>query len=255
LQTNSPQLVRDDKKRYAGPNAAPGDYVARRLDGTQTIFKGQTGFLAQVIGCRLQHPEYEPSRGTERGRFVKDHGARQPPDARFLYADRDGVEQTGWWRGNGNRILPTIIALLLVEGSGYAMSFYRSAYERGEDLSGRASRLRVKIGDDVIASPVVGKFHITSEVVKEGDRRWFKPVIGSVVYKLGEDQGPTLEEARFAKGLRDNFRAGGEWAPLEPPAPPSSYPALVTEPPRWDEPPPRDDDEIVDINPDDEIPF
>jgi hypothetical protein len=252
MQTNSPQLI-PGEKRSAPAGTAAGDYVARRLDGTQTVFKGLTGFLAQVIGCRLSHPEYEPSRGTERGRFVEDHGERRPPDTRFLHADRDGVEKSGYWRENGNRIVPTITALLLVEGFGYAMNFYSSAYERGEELGSRAARLRVKIGDDVIASPVVGKFLITSELEKKGDRRYFKPKVGSIIYKLGEEQGPTLEEVRFAKGLRDSFKAGGEWAPLEPP-PPSSYPKLVTERSNWDEPP-RGDDEITSIDPDEEIPF
>jgi hypothetical protein len=254
LQTNSPQLVRDDKKRYAGPNAAPGDFVARCLDGTQTIFKGTTGFLAQVIGCRLSHPEFEPDHGTERGRFVEEHGERRPPDAQFLYPDRDGVEKTGWWRPNGNRVMPTITALMLVDGFGYAMSFYRSAYAIGEELASRAARLRVKIGDDVIASPVVGNFLITSAVVKQGDRRWFKPLIGPV-YKLGEEKGPLLEGVRLAKELRDSFKAGGDWSSLEPPAAPTSHPAVAIERPNRDEPPPPQDDEIVSIDPDDEIPF
>jgi hypothetical protein len=254
MQTNSPQLL-SGEKRSAPAGTTAGDFVARRLDGAQTVFKGQTGFMAQLIGCRLSNLEYEAGRGTERGRFVEDHGERRPPDTRFLYADRDGVEKTGYWRENGNRIVPTITALLLVEGFGYALSFYNTAYAVGEDLSRRAARLRVTIDGTVIASPVVGNFLITSEVEKKGDRRWFKPVIGSVIYKLGEEQGPTLEEVRFAKGLRDSFKAGGEWMPLEPPTSPSSSPALVTERPDWDEPPPRGDDEITNIDPDDEIPF
>jgi hypothetical protein len=211
MQTNSPQLI-PGEKRSAPAGTTAGDFVARRLDGTQTVFKGKTGLMAQLIGCRLAHPEYEPSRGTQRGRFVHDHGERRPPDTRFLYADRDGVEKSGYYKENGNRVVPTITALLLVEGFGYALDFENTAYAVGQDLSSRAARLRVKIGDDVIGGPVVGKFLITSELEKKGDRRWFKSVIGPV-YKLGEEKGPTLEEVRFAKGLRDSFKAGGEWAP------------------------------------------
>jgi hypothetical protein len=103
LQTNSPQLIPGDK-RFAPAGTMAGDYVARRLDGKQTVFKGQTGFLAQVIGCRLSNREYEANRGTERGRFVEDHGERRPLDTRFLYADRDAVEKrrllAGKWQSD-----------------------------------------------------------------------------------------------------------------------------------------------------------
>jgi hypothetical protein len=151
--------------------------------------------------------------------------------------------------------VPTITAFLLVERAGYALNFYSSAFAIGEDLASRAARLRVTIDGVTIASPVVGNFHITSELEKKGDRRWFKPVIGRVIYKLGDEKSPTLEQVRLAKGLRDTFKSGGEWMPLEPSTPSSSHPAVVTERPDWDEPPPRDDDEIVSIDPADEIPF
>jgi hypothetical protein len=254
LQTNSPQLIPGDK-RSAPAGTVAGDFVARRLDGTQTVFKGRTGFMAQVIGFRLTHPEFEPNHGTERGRFVEDHGPQRPLDARFLYADRDGVEVTGWWRDNGNRILPTLIGLFLVEGAGYAMSFYRTTYAVGEEIASRASRLQVTIDGTTIASPVVGKFLIASELEKKGDRRWFKHKIGRVV-KLGDDSGEvTLEEVRLAKGLRDSFKAGGEWMPLETPAPAMLRQAVEAQPPQWDEPPAHDDAGVVDIDPNEELPI
>jgi hypothetical protein len=134
------------------------------------------------------------------------------------------------------------------------MSFYKTAQAVGEEVVSRASRLRVKLGDDVIASPVVGKIQIVSELEKGGDRRYFVPKIGRIV-KLGDSDEITLDEVRFGKGLRDSFKAGGEWLPEEPPEPPILRQSVEAQPPAWDEPPPHDDADIVDINPDDEIPM
>jgi hypothetical protein len=259
MHPNSPQLLPGGK--FSAPaGTVAGDFLARRADGTQTVYKGATGFLGQMIGVRYHSAEYEPDEGSERGRLVADHPGQTPQQlgGRFLRVGRDDTDKSGWHLGR-NRLIPTYDILFLIDKHGYVMSFYKTAEAVGEEIVRRASRLQVKIGDDVIKSPVVAKIQIISELEKKGDRRYFVPKIGRII-KLGESDEIALDEARSAKHLRDAFKAGGEWMPEEPPEPPpavlpSSYPALVTEPPGWDEPPPHDDADIVDIDPEDEMPL
>jgi hypothetical protein len=258
MHPNSPQLLPGGK--FSAPaGTAAGDFLARRADGTQAVFKGATGFQGQVVGVRYHTAEYEPDEGSERGRFVCDHSGEAPQQlgGRFLKAGRDDTDKSGWFLGR-NRLVPTYDVLFIIGGHGYVMPFYKTAEAVGEEIARRAARLQVKIGDVVIKSPVVAKFQIVSELEKKGARPYFAPKIGRIL-KLGESDEITMDEVRLAKQARDVFKAGGEWLPEEPPvppavaSPPSQYPVLVTEPPSWDEPP--HDADIVDVDPEDEAPF
>jgi hypothetical protein len=257
MHQSSPQLLPGGP--FSAPlGTVPGDFLARRADGTQTVYEGATRFMAQVIGVRYHSAEYEPDTGSERGRFVCDHPGETPQQlgARFLRADRDGVAKSGWCLG-ANRLIPTYDILFLVDGHGYVMAFYKTAEMTGEEIARRASRFQVKIGNDTIKSPVVAKIQIISVLEKgKSGRKYFVPKIGRIV-KLGESDDITLDEARKGKVLRDAFKVGGEWMPEEPPEPPpsSSSTSAVIEPPVWDEAPPHNNDDIIDIDPDDEYPL
>jgi hypothetical protein len=216
------------------PGAAIGDYVVPQGD-KRVVFRGSTGFAAQIIGFDLSHPEYTVGVGAgDRGVFVCDHGRQGPEDMRWFKEGEKNVAKQGYYRVNGgqpgNKVVPTITAYMLVNGHGVAYAMYGTAYPIGRDLVTRAERLRVKAtGPDgkpeELKGCTLGKFLFTSRFEKKA---YTYPVpVAEILGKLGEAGGPTLEEWRKIQPLRQAFKEGGNWVPaeaLDPPAPPPELP-------------------------------
>ena len=152
----SPELMAGGP-RYA-PGAAIGDYVVPQ--GDRRVVFGETGFVAQVIGFNLSHPEYTVGvgAGDDRGQLVDDHGRQAPEDMDFFktaggVSKKIGpysaglVAKTGHYRivdgKPGNKVVPTITAYCWSTATAsYAM--YGTAFAAGRDLAARIERLRVR---------------------------------------------------------------------------------------------------------------
>jgi hypothetical protein len=218
----SPELI-PNGPRYV-PGLAIGDFAVPQGD-MKIVVKGQVGFETFIVGFGHSVPEYLPGRG----KLVTIH-AELPPDAKFLYAS-DGVEKTGFWLKNGNKVVPTVTAHLLVNGHGCVYDFYSSAYKIGKHLVVMAQRLRGAIqGADgrpvEVKGCTLGKFLFTShmESPKGAATAPYPLPVVTLVGKLGQPNGPTLAQFKQLRELRQAFRDGLDWVPveaIEPPAPPA----------------------------------
>jgi hypothetical protein len=220
MQPNSPELVQGDK--YVKGATAGGFVIPYGEDRIPV-----PSFTFILLKLEKAFNEYLPGHGS----FVTPHVVK-PPDAVWKNALRDGVEKTGLVRLNGNSVVETISALILIDvRQPAAFDFYRSALVVGRDLGKKAHRLRVNIDGAEYRSYTLGKWQMSSVLEKDSDHRWFKPVV-TPLGKLGEPDGPTIEEWRLAQKLRLSLKAGElDWTPegIEPPAPPAELPAPPAE--------------------------
>jgi hypothetical protein len=253
VHATNPELVADDSRYVRG--AGVGDFVVPEGED-RVVYRGSTGFICQPVGFDFNHNEYEPDTATGRGKFVKPHGPERPHGWRWL-KPADGVSKEGMYLPSGNRVVPTITAMLVVGGYGCQYDFYGTAFNPGKDFAIRAGKLTATVeGEDgkpvKVVGCTLGNFLVTSYIKKDGDRRYPMPVV-TLIGKLGEEKGPTLDAWRFAQSLRQAFKQGGDWMPieaLEPPVPPPealpprSHVDIGGGPARWDRkgpPPPPDD--------------
>jgi hypothetical protein len=99
-----------------------------------------------------------------------------------------------------------------------------------KELVIRAERLRTKVEIDGkiedVRGVTLGAFRFTTAFEK---KVYTYPVpVLTLVGKLGEANGPTLEEWRHLQRLRQAFKQGLDWMPqdaIDPPAPPEALPA------------------------------
>jgi hypothetical protein len=213
IQTNSPELVPGEKRHVAG--AVAGGFVIPHGDERKPV----SGFTFMLLKLERVFNEYQPGRGS----FVAAH-AEKPRGAVWLDAKRDGVEKTGLVLQNGNRVVETISAYILIDGRQPGVfDFYSTALSIGRDLGKQAYRLRVNIDGTEHRSYTLGKWRMGSTLEKKDNDRYFKPVV-TLLGKLGEPEGPTIEAWRFAQKLRLSLKAGNpDWVPaeaIEPPPPP-----------------------------------
>jgi hypothetical protein len=197
VQTNSPELVVGDRRYVEGARA--GGFVIPCGDTRVPV--ASVEFVA--VGFAKRWDEYFPARG----QFVDTYPVR-PADAVWLDAKRDNVEKTGLWRRNGNRVVEVVACyMLLGSADGGVFDFYGGAFPIGRAFSDRAGSMKATVGGDEIHSCTVAQWGMTSNYRKEGDRRWFEPVV-SLLGKLGEPKGPTIAQWRTAQTLRRAFRDG-----------------------------------------------
>jgi hypothetical protein len=245
--------VPGDKKFI--PGLGVGDFAVPHGEGGHKIFKGSAGFVAMIVGFDREYVEYLPNRGPR----VRSHGVDQPVEAKWLDRVRDGVEKTGLWMPNGNRVVGFVHAYMIVDGFAAVYDFYSSAYPIGVDLADRAQRLRAKTEIDgkpeIVKGCALGKYLFKSFLDRDGDMRWYKPSI-PIIGKLGEARGPTIDEWRYIQGLRRAHKQGLEWMPDGPPDPPAIEASSVVEInafPTEIRPPPHEGE--MDWEIDDEIKF
>jgi hypothetical protein len=100
--------------------------------------------------------------------------------------------------------------------------FSKTAKPIGDELATRSQRLSIKDGD--LRGSVLGVFSLTTRLKVDGARRWFLPA-PTLLGKLGERHGPSIDEVIVLAQLRQAFKEG---APLpELPETP-----VLTAPPR-----------------------
>jgi hypothetical protein len=232
IHGTSPELVVNGSRFI--PNAMIGDYGVPQGD-LRAVFKGSVGVVFHPIGFDHTNPEYTVGLGDDRGVFVCDHGVRAPDDTKFLYAADGIVKKSGHYRmiggKPGNRVKPTVTAYGLVNGHGVSYAMYGTAYSVARDWVNRAERLRAKVEIDgkleEIRGCTLGLFLLTSRLEKKGSFTYPMPVV-TPVGKLGDANGPSVEQWRLAKRLRQALKQGLDWMPpeaLDLPAPPEALPA------------------------------
>jgi hypothetical protein len=222
----SHELDASSDQFLAGAHA--GDFVVYTSGSDPKIVNGATGFTCMVIGLERVWVEYP----------VGDHVIRhpeKPSDAVWLSRGEKGAERPGLHRIGpsgelGNRVPETVIAYLLVDGvvEVVSYSFASTALRIGNAFSDTAQKLAIRSGPDGlqwVTGCTLGKFRITSRLIDRGGRRWHVPKV-TLIGKLGEEGGPSIEEWRAAQGLRLAAKA-------PPPVPLASPPVapLVAGPP------------------------
>jgi hypothetical protein len=222
------------------PELTPGDarHVPGLVIGGFAVPQGDVkvafndGFEFLLVGLTLDHPQYGADTAAGRGRYVTSHGVNMPREARWLDAG-PGVSKSGHYLPNGDKIVQTVTGHMLVGGFGCGYDFYGSAFKVGKALAISAQRLRA-IGEDETGKRIevrgctLGRWRMTSFFEKKGAYTYPVPK-ATRIGKLGEAGGPTLEEWRVLQSLRQAFREGEEWMPMEaiePPAPPLFEAAL-----------------------------
>jgi hypothetical protein len=219
----SPELVPDHRRYIRG--AMIGDFVVPQGD-ERLVFRGETGYDFILLGFDVNYTEYAPGRGP----FIRDHGRIKPPEAVFLDPKRgDNIDKAGHYMRSGNRIEETIHCFNLVNGFLCVYDFARTALKTCREFADRARRIKATVPCDdgkpvAVKGYLAAKWKMSSAIVKDGEFRYPTPVL-TLAGKLGESNGPSLEEWRRANVARLAFKAGElDWTPIEapePPAPPS----------------------------------
>jgi hypothetical protein len=211
--------------------AAAGDFVIYCSGGDPKIVKGAIGFTCMVIGFDRPWIEYPNKRGDDIIRHLK-----RPSDVDWRDRGEGGAEQFCHYRIGpngelGNRVVDTGIAYLLIEGIDemVSLSFTKTALRLSYNgFVDTAQKLAIRGGPDGlqwVTGCTLGKFRITSRLIDDANRRWHVPKV-TLIGKLGEEGGPSVEEWRKVQGLRMAAKA-------PPPVPLASPPVapLVAGPP------------------------
>jgi hypothetical protein len=204
LQAGSKELLPGDSRHM--PGAAAGDIVLRH-ERNATLVKGAAGFAAVPIAFKTRYVEWLPNRTG----FVAEWETK-PADADW----RKGPDgRKCCLRVNGNKIEETIVAHLLVDGCGILFPFRSSAVPVGREFEARAAHVRVNIDGRDVEGFTYGKWLVATRLHQENDFPWFLPVV-TLIGRLGEKDGPAIEEWRLATHARVAHQAGDDWDPAKP---------------------------------------
>ena len=249
LQTNSPQLLDSPENSFYLPGSMAGGYSVPSREGS-VFLPVPPGFHGGPFALARDYIELEVRLNTT-GELeqIGEPYAEMPKDAAWA---RDPVTGKKVCKNaKGNVIRERLHAFMKIEETGQlgCLTFAKTALRVGRGFRDSSQRLSVE-GLDGIKGVVLGRYHWTSHLVKEGDRRWYAPV-WQLVGKLGQPGGPSLASVLELAELRKAFMSGLRPAlelegPPDPPAPSLDEP--LDGPP---EPPPYErnpDDDVDDID-------
>jgi hypothetical protein len=242
VQTNSRILLDMPELGAANPfmpGAMAGGFVVPNREG-RLFMPSPPGFTFQAFAFTQEFAVFEimPDKSL---RFIESH-PEMPKDASW----KDGPEGKRICRDSQGRVVQEARNVFMkIEETGQ-LGFYRfskTALPIGRDFTNRAQVLNVE-GLDRVKGPVLGRYKMTTRKEKQGDRRWFLPVV-EYLGKLGQPNGPTLASVMELAQLRKTFLAGlPPMLEIEgPPAPPTS--SSIDGPP---EPPPLEHDGRGDLD-------
>jgi hypothetical protein len=225
VQAISSELISGDPKEFIGPSgarAAAGDWLLPR-DGERVLVKGGVGFEFIVVAGEVIYVEYKQARGG----WVTNH-LEKPANATWFESvdspdGKAGLYRIGVDGQPGNRVEQTVyVHMLILPGNGdqsftATQAFRSTATPIGHKLMNAVSR---KLPGGEVSNPVLFKWKMTSQLDRDGDFRWHKP-LPTLLGKFGEPNGPTIEEVRLGAQLRKAFKTGSDWGvAIEPPTPP-----------------------------------
>jgi hypothetical protein len=195
--------------------AQPGLIVLRYGVGDAAVVKD---FTFTPFASESRFSVYEPSRGTEQGRYV-DTLPKRPLEARWQ-ADANGKQRCRL--PNGNEVRETKTVFAIVKGKRIvAFAAHSSGLKPIADMLDHCARLSVKIETLRLHGPIISKWAMATLEKREGTYRWWVPR-PTLIGKLGDEKGPTLAEVVFAKQVRESFRQGGSLWNEAPEAPPTA---------------------------------
>ena len=124
--------------------------------------------------------------------------------------------------------MPTINAFILVDHGGRqhpsGFRFSHSAYPIGRQFGTRAAGYKAVVEGEKVQGCTLVKHKMTAYRETRGGKTYYLPK-PMPLGKVGEVNGPTLAKYHFAEELRRAFKAGLDWASLEPPELPALLPA------------------------------
>jgi hypothetical protein len=199
------------------------------------VARGHYQFLA--IGCDDFHVHWAANRGGLLG-FLP--GSETPKDAVWLKPGpvREGlpsVTKEGRYAPDGSVWERTIYLHSMVVAVGRpairldkpicgTFAFKGRSCRIGQDFyQSRLKEVKAAIDGKVMRNMTLGLFEMSSEIARDRSYSWTAPKL-SLIGVVGEPSGPSLEMARVARTLRDNFKQGRAWA-SEP------LPAIAAPPP------------------------
>jgi hypothetical protein len=220
MQTNNPETVRVEHNKRYHPEAQAGGFLCTWADGTRTAFND--GVVCSLVGFDLRWIEYHLDRGAERGKFIKSH-TEEPADYKWLKVGQLGMTKEGGYRLAAaagkpySRCVKMLFAYLLIEGKGAVLAFYSTMLADGFDFVNQANRLQVKSanGGEPLRGYALGRWRITSRPVERGGRPYFRPAV-TLVGRLGELGGPSVEEVFAHNAVRQAFLKGLPWELEQP---------------------------------------
>jgi hypothetical protein len=243
LHASSPAVINNDP-----PGARAGMFVGL-LGGELVLF---SSFVFVPVGFTLTFPQFTLGQKAP----VNDDLGEMPREAVFYLAGQGGKQRAGHYLPNGDQVVETVTAYMLVEHDGRlhpsAFRFAHVAYPIGRQFGARAAARKAIVEGETVRGCTVGRYEMRAALETKNGRTYYvaRPVFLGAV---GEPSGSPLPQYRFAEELRAAFKRKEDWALLEPPEPPEPEKVIVEEPIPEADPPPRDD-EPGDIDPNDEIP-
>jgi hypothetical protein len=128
---------------------------------------------------------------------------RPPFDAEWRLVDG----RKAYLRPNGNRVEKTLYQYALVDGFRVTFTHRSTGYQIGRDFYDELARIKVTI-DSATAHMIGARYRLFSELTPPNARgeRWYA-LRYTRLGILGEPNGPTLDEVRIARDIRNELRA------------------------------------------------
>jgi hypothetical protein len=197
LQALSPELAPGSD----WPEAKQGDLMFSYEDRSEEHYPRTPGVTVQLIACVVKFLEWEPQRGAKKPPIAAYD--RMPLDASW----RDqGGRKACLRSSNGARIEKTLFAHLLVGTFKASFAFKSTAFDIGERWARDADKVRVRVDNEIVRC--CGAFWRLSSELAKNDRgeKWYAPTY-ELVGLMGQEHGPTIEQVRFARDIRFEFKA------------------------------------------------
>jgi hypothetical protein len=236
LQVNSPELLDSPDNPSFVEGAIAGGFVVPTRDGRIFLPRYHFG----IFGWGREFAEFEP-RVDGNDQFVESH-AEMPKDA--FWRGENGKKVCRRGEGDdGNIVREVITCFQRCEETGQMcrFNFSKTALRIGRELANSSQRLTLE-GEQGVKGAVLGRYSMASRLERKDTRRWYAPV-PTLLGKLGQKDGPSLETVLALAELRQAFKQGLPTAldpPAPPPPPPPTAPSLGS-PLDLDDGPPLDD--------------
>jgi hypothetical protein len=197
-QPTSPELAPGFNKT----NAQAGDIFVYFEDGTLKVFPRIPGVVFVPIFMAERWVEWLPGYSGS-GPPVDVH-TFEPADTHWPVVDTNG-RKACLRSSNGNKIEHTYYLRSFVEEQVITLAFKSTALALVKQFNTNADRVRVEIDGDLVHL-VGAAYNLSSEEQKKGTWRWYTPTFEQLGI-LGTPKGPSLDLARRAKALRQEFKA------------------------------------------------
>jgi hypothetical protein len=247
-QSNSPELLDSPDNEAYLPGAVAGGFIVPGRE--ERIFQpSPPGIKFGVFGWGTVWHVYE-RRADGSNQRIATH-TEKPADAIWR---EDAFGKRACLNDDGHSVVETLSCFMrLSNGAVGRYDFSKTAKPIGDELATRSQRLAIKDSD--LRGSVLGLFQMTTRLKTEGARRWFLPV-PILLGKMGERNGPSIDDVIVLAQLRQAFKEGAPLPELpEPPALAGPKPIITSGPQALANPAPPPAEYSGPSEIDDDIPF